>query len=115
MTVFALLSLLLYLALAAPALLLARLRGGLFWSDLAAPVLILALWILLTALGYGHQSLSHIVELPIALLFGLLLTYARVFLPGLRRANARRHSYAVLGLSLLGVVLLRTFMPYLPE
>lgn len=93
----------------------AKRRNAFFWSDVASPMLVIILWIAVTAYGHGYQSLSQIVEVPIALLCALMLLYFRVFIVDRYNKNYRYNSYAILGLSLLSVYLLRTFMPYLPE
>ena len=107
--------LILYAALGAVAFTCAKRRKALFWSDAASPVLIVVLWVIITASGYGHQSLSHIIEVPVALLCALLLFNLRVFVIDRIHKRYRYNSYWSLALSLLIVVLLRTFMPYLPE
>ncbi len=93
----------------------AKRRNALFWSDVASPILVVVLWVAITASGYGHQSLSHIVEVPITLLCVLMLLYFRVFMLDRYYENYRYNSYMIFGLSLLIVFLLRTFIPYLPE
>ena len=93
----------------------AKPKRRLFWSDIASPILVVVLWVSFTASGYGHQSLSHLVEVPIALLSALVLLNLRVFVVDRYNEKYRYNSYAVLALSLLIVFLLRTFMPYLPE
>lgn len=85
------------------------------WIDAATPFLVVALWMLLTAQGYGHQSLSHVIEVPTVLLATLIFLYIRVFVLDRVTSNHRLNSYAFLGVSLLSVLLIRTFMPYLPE
>jgi len=107
--------LLLYGALGTVACVYAKRKNALFWSDVASPILVVALWVAVTASGYGYQSLSHMVEVPIALLCALVLLYFRVFIVDRYNENYRYNSYTVLGLSLLSVFLLRTFMPYLQE
>jgi len=106
---------LLYAVLGAVAFLVAKRRKALFWSDMASPVLVVVLWFSVTALGYGHQSLSHLVEVPIALLCALVLLNLRVFVVDRYHEKYRANSYVALGMSLFIVILLRTFMPYLAE
>lgn len=108
-------SLLLYILLGIVAYNYASRKKTLFWSDIISPILVTILWLFLTGIGYGHQSLSHIIEFPIALLCILILLYLRVFIIDRYSKNHRYNSYSFLGLSLLIVFLLRTFMPYLPE
>ncbi len=107
--------LLLYGALGAVAFVFAKRRNALFWSDIACPILVVVLWVSITASGYGYQSLSHLVEIPIALLCALVLLNIRVFVVDRYHEKYRYNSYIVFGLSLLIVFVLRTFMPYLPE
>ncbi len=107
--------LLLYGALGTVAFVHAKRKNALFWSDVASPMLVVLLWVAVTSSGYGHQSLSHIVEVPITLLCVLVMLYFRVFVVDRYNRNYRYNSYAVLGLSLLFAFLLRSFMPYLPE
>ena len=108
-------SLLLYIILGIVAYTSASRKNTLFWSDIISPILVTILWLFLTGIGYGHQSLSHIIEVPIALLFTLILLYLRIFIIDKYSKNYRYNSYIFLGLSLLMVFLLRTFMPYLAE
>lgn len=107
--------LIVYGVLGAAGFVYAKRRKALYWSDVAAPVLVIVFWVGVTSSGYGHQSLSHIVEVPIALTITLILFNIRVFGIDHLSTNYRVNSYSVLGISLLSVVLLRTFMPYLPE
>jgi len=107
--------LIVYGVLGAVGFVYAKRRKALYWSDVAAPVLVIVFWVGVTSSGYGHQSLSHIVEVPIALTITLILFNIRVFGIDYLSTNYRVNSYSVLGISLLSVVLLRTFMPYLPE
>lgn len=115
MIVFTAICLLLYGILGAVAVARAKRKNALFWSDIASPILVIVVWVAVTASGYGHQSLSHLVEVPIALLCALVLLYLRVFVADRYSENYRYNSYAMLGLSLLIVFLLRSFMPFLPE
>ena len=110
-----LICLLVYGVLGVVAFLYARHRNVLYWSDMSTPVLVIILWVAVTATGYGHQSLSHVVEVPIALMISLILLNLRVFVFDRFSQNCRVNSYVVLGVSLLTVILLRAFMPYLPE
>jgi len=107
--------LIVYGALGAVGFIYAKRRNSLYWSDVVAPVLVILFWVCVTSYDYGHQSLSHIVEVPIVLTISLILFYIRVFVIDRFSKNYRGNSYLVLGISLLSVLLLRTFMPYLPE
>lgn len=109
------LCLLLYGILGSVAFISAKRRNAMYWSDVALPILVIASWVAITALGYGYQSLSHVLEVPIALLAALVLLNIRVFVLDRYAGNYRNNSYAVLGMSLLIVILLRTFVPFMPE
>lgn len=107
--------LLLYAALSVFAVMYAERNSAVYWSDAAAPILVFLFWFCIVATGYGHQSLSHIIEAPIALLASFILLNLRVFVIDCYKKNYKINSYIMLGISLLIVVLLRTFMPFLPE
>ena len=75
----------------------------------------LALWVMLTALGYGAQSLSNIVEVLWLLVAGVLSVYIKVYYVDPRLQKPRQATYLILGCLLVAALLLRTFMPVLPE
>ncbi|WP_418357511.1 hypothetical protein ACNH6B_16115 [Shewanella basaltis] len=106
---------LIYAAFGTLAWINAKSRGALYWSDLCPPILLPLFWVAVTSSGYGHQSLSHIVEVPIVLILSILLLNIRVFIVDRYKKNYKLNSYIVLGFGLTLVLLLRTFMPYLPE
>ena len=93
----------------------AKKRNALYWSDLCSPFVLPTFWFLVTASGYGHQSLSHLIELPIVVLFSVLFLNVRVFILDRYRKNYKLNSLIVLCFGFLFVLLLRTFMPFLPE
>jgi hypothetical protein len=115
MIVLFIILLVVYGVLGAAGFVYAKRRKALYWSDVVAPVLVIIFWVGITSTGYGHQSLSHVVEVPIALAITLVLFNIRVFAIDRFSINYRVNSYSVLGVSLLSVLLIRTFMPYLPE
>ena len=106
---------LIYATFASLAWINAKSRGALYWSDLCPPIILPLFWVVVTSSGYGHQSLSHIIEVPIVLIFSVLLLNVRVFVVDRYKKNCKVNSYFVLGFGLILVLLLRTFMPYLPE
>ncbi|KTF08651.1 hypothetical protein [Pseudoalteromonas sp. H105] len=106
---------LIYVAFALLAWINAKSRGALYWSDLCPPVVLPLFWVAVTSSGYGHQSLSHIVEVPIVLILSVLFLNIRVFVVDRYKKNYKVNSYVVLGLGLILVLSLRTFMPYLPQ
>jgi len=108
-------SMFIFWLLAAFAYVHAKRRNALFWSDIGLPAFVVILWMMVTVSGYGHQSLSNVVEVPIALTVSFVFLYSRIFVIDRYELNFRKNSYIVLGISLLLVILFRTFMPYLPE
>jgi uncharacterized membrane protein YeaQ/YmgE (transglycosylase-associated protein family) len=98
-----------------PARAVAKREERWFPWDFAGPVGAVVLWILLTSFGIGHQSLSHLIEIPIALLFAVLALYLRVFIVDRFTRNPMVNSLAVVALAFTFVVALRLFMPFLPE
>ncbi|WP_255554930.1 hypothetical protein [Moritella sp. 24] len=108
-------SLLLYGMLTLLTWIAAKSRNALFWSDAYGPIFIVLFWIMVTYTGYGQQSLSHIIEVPIALVLNLIVINIRVFIVDKIYYDHRKNSLITLGLSLFIVFLLRTFMPFLPE
>ena len=115
MIALAAICLLIYVLIGSLAFVYVKRRNALYWSDIATPILVVVFWVTITAFGYGYQSLSHVVEVPIALMCALLLFNLRVFVIDRYNQRYRANSYSVLGMSLIIVILLRTFMPYLPE
>ncbi|MEC6814550.1 hypothetical protein [Photobacterium toruni] len=105
----------LYVSLASLPWVNAKRRSALYWSDLCLPIVLLLFWIFLASIGYGHQSLSNLIEIPISLIVGLLLLYVRVFIVDRYSKQFKQNSYIILGLCLFFVLLLRTFMPFFPE
>ncbi|AGH80873.1 hypothetical protein PCNPT3_04655 [Psychromonas sp. CNPT3] len=93
----------------------AKRRRALYWSDICPPVVLPLFWVAVTATGYGHQSLSHIIEVPIVLIVSLLLLNIRVFVIDRYKKNYKVNSYIMLGFGFIVVLLLRSFMPYLAE
>jgi hypothetical protein len=94
---------------------LANKRNTLYWPDLASVILLPTFWFLVTGSGYGHQSLSHLIEAPIVSMFGTVSLYFRVLIVDRWATNSMFNSYLNLLTGLIFVVLLRTFMPFLPE
>jgi hypothetical protein len=80
---------------------------------LAVPAL--AVWLGLTAVGYGAQSLSNIIEVFWLVGASILFCYVKVFLIDLFVHRPHATTYVLIALLLVGAVLLRTFMPVLPE
>ncbi len=103
------------IVLSFPAWQLARRRGNdtPLMLGLALPAVMI--WIMLTINGYGAQSLSNVVEVFYLFAAGVGLAYAHLFLVGRTWARVRPTAlWMMLGL-IAAAVLLRTFMPLLPE
>jgi len=98
-----------------PAWMVSRSRGnGSLWIlFLSAPAI--GVWVCLTALGIGAQSLSNLFEIFVIAILGVVLCYLKVFL--LDKTVGRPHlTIVTVSLFLVAVaVLLRLFMPLLPE
>ncbi|KAE8178088.1 hypothetical protein [Photobacterium carnosum] len=104
-----------YVSLASLAWINAKRRNALYWSDICLPIVLLLVWTCLVSVGYGHQSLSHLIEIPILLMVSVIFLYVRVFIVDRYRGQFKQNSYIILGLGVLLVLLLRTFMPFLAE
>jgi hypothetical protein len=115
MTPCAAVLLILMLGASFPAWSIARSRGQATPLLLLLPLPAIAAWIALSVVGYGAQSLSNLIEPVIVLALGVVLAY--VYLPIVDRTGARPAVVAALMMAALLVlaVLLRTFMPNLPE
>lgn len=73
-------------------------------------------WIALAGLGVGPQSLSNlVVELFDLVLGSIVLYYLKVFLLDRFTENPGRNTVYVVVISVAVAVLLRLFMPVLPE
>ncbi|MCY4329302.1 MAG: hypothetical protein OXC48_04365 [Endozoicomonadaceae bacterium] len=110
-----LISLFVYVTFVSLAWVRAKARHALFWSDLAAPIVIVSFWMLLAEIGYGHQSLAHIIEIPLALLCSVVALNIRVFIIDKYKKNYLINSYITLSVCVVIVFLLRTCMPFMPE
>lgn len=79
MTVIILAAVLLSSALCLPAWWFSRRRGYFYAWETMLPSVPVLLWILLTYLGIGPQSLGNIVELPVAVIFFTAGVYLKSF------------------------------------
>ena len=104
-----------YVGVASLAWVNAKRRNALYWSDICLPIVLLLVWTGLVSVGYGHQSLSHLIEIPILLMVSVIFLYVRVFIVDRYREQSKQNSYIILGLGVFFVLLLRTFMPFLAE
>lgn len=85
------------------------------WFDLILPFLAVFFWVLITSSGYGPQSMSHLVEAPITLLFVIMLVVIKIRFIDEIYSNETRNTVIVYCVSIMFVILLRSFMPFLPE
>ena len=109
------LSILTYALLSIIAVVYAKKKSAFFATDILQPFIMISLWIFLAALGIGHQSLSHMIEIPLLLAISLVILYLRVFLIDRYFSNYRKNSLVAFICMLLLTILIRVFMPYLPE
>jgi hypothetical protein len=84
------------------------------WLPLA-PLPAVLVWLLLTAAGYGAQSLSNLVEVLWLMAAAVALVYGKVLWLDRRVGFRVANTYVLMALLVLAAVLLRSFMPVLPE
>ncbi|MBN2383865.1 hypothetical protein JXQ70_13400 [bacterium] len=101
--------------LCAPAYLASQRKGGESRWFLVSALPAIAIWIGMTVLGYGAQSLANIIEVFWIVLATIALSYLKVFLVDRSIHKPRQTTYALIVFLIIAVVLLRTFMPSLPE
>jgi len=75
-----------------------------FLKALSIIVLPIVFWFCIIATGFGAQSLTHIIEIPIVFAFSIVIGYI------LRNLK----TYEILTILFFLVFLLRLFMPCLP-
>lgn len=98
-----------------PAYLVSRRKGDESKWFLAAALPAIALWIVLTGSGYGAQSLSNIIEIFLILIATVVFGYLKVFIIDRKVHKPKRSTYSMMAILTFGALLLRTFMPVLPE
>ena len=75
----------------------------------------LALWLLLTGLGFGAQSLANLVETPVIAGFAVVVAYLKFLVFDKVSALSSYGRIIAFATVILATVALRTFMPVLPE
>lgn len=101
--------------LAALAWVYARRNGTLWFWDPFLPAAAPLFWAVLADMGIGHQSLSHLLELPIVVVAVAMIYSVRVFALD-RRSESLNVTAAVTAVLAMSVPLLvRLFMPFMPE
>jgi len=83
--------------------------------DYGVPAYGIAVWMVLTASGIGAQSLSNLVELLGVSIAACIAPWLRVAFPGGDQKSSLLLSAGSLLLPVITAVLLRLFMPLLPE
>ncbi len=97
-----------------PAFLISRRRGAESGWLLFVTLPALVVWIGLTYLGYGAQSMSNLIEVILLFPVGVILCYLKVFVLDRRMRRPGATTYALMSILAAGAFLLRTFMPVLP-
>ena len=97
-----------------PAWLRSRGKGDSIWL-LFVGVPSYVAWFVVTMLGFGPQSLSNLIELLILGTLSIVAGYIKVFLVDPYYAESSRNTYLVIVFLVLAAILLRKFMPLLPE
>ena len=91
-------------------------RKKFHWSNIAAPILAFALWLVMVSFDIGTPTnLVNLIEAPVFLIFIAILINLKVFVFDILKNDHIRNSYFVLALSLLFVVALRMVFPFTPE
>lgn len=97
---------------------------GWYWANKGLPQSVwicllpatgLALWAALAALGFGAQSLANLIETPVIASVSVVAAYLKFIVFDKRPAlNPYGNVFAIAAV-ILATILLRTFMPVLPE
>jgi len=102
-------------ALCVPAWWLSGRRGYLYPWEPALPALPVLLWLLVTYLGIGAQSLGNLVELPLVIAIFTAMVYLKSF--AFRRWGIPKRTAAVILAALAALIplALRLSFPWMPE
>ncbi len=79
----------------------------------ATPAMLVWFW--LSSIGVGAQSLANLVEFPLLAVAGVVSCYVKVFVVDKWVETPRYSTYGLVALLVAAAVLLRLFMPSLPE
>lgn len=82
---------LLYLLLAIPALYKSHIKKQLFLIDMIQPFFLVVIWVGITMLGVGNQSLANIIEVPIILIVSLIVLYMKMYIKVNKLMNYNLH------------------------
>lgn len=81
--------------------------------DMLLPFIPLLVWVGLTAINIGSQSLSNLIEVPIFMIASLVLYIIKMFFPV--TWNHKLISNIILIFAIVLVASLRLFFPVIPE
>lgn len=98
-----------------PAYSASRRRGAESPLLLVIAVPAVVVWGLVTALGYGAQSLTAIVEVMALFGLGVVLAYVKVYVVDTAGGNRRVTTYSLAALLVVVAAILRAMMPDFPE
>lgn len=101
--------------LSSPAIYFGHRNGNWFAADYFALFAPPTIWVALTSLRIGHQSLSHIIELLALVLLMPVLVSIRVFAAPYLPVEPQVASLIVIGIGVVAAIALRLFVPFLPE
>jgi hypothetical protein len=93
----------------------AKRRGALFVWDYATVLGPVPVWYALAAAGVGSNSMGNLLEIPVVLLLGAVMFALRVFVFDRALKSPTRASFATFVVTLALVVMVRLFMPNMPE
>ena len=71
----------------------AKQKNYLHWIDVVLPIAVVLFWVGVTMLGYGHQSLTHIVEVPIVLVVLVVMFYIKILFVDKAIEQSRKNSF----------------------
>ena len=98
-----------------PAFLYSRRKGAESWWLPFSVVPGVVVWAGLTALGFGAQSLSNVIELVWLVGAAVALSYVKVFVVDRRGKSAVHSTYVLAGLLGVVAIALRALTPMFPE
>lgn len=98
-----------------PAFLYSRRKGPESWWFPFSAVPGVVIWMGLTALGFGAQSLSNVIELVWLAGAAVALSYVKVFVVDRRGKSAIHSTYALAGVLSIVAIALLALTPAFPE
>lgn len=104
-----------YFLLSIPALYKAHKKNELFFIDIIQPFVFVLIWLGITMLGIGDQSLSNVIEVPIILVISLIVLYVKTYIIVKSSITSKQNLYNSFFIMVVFLVAIRLFMPSLPE